>query len=156
LPIAAPEPGTVETLVGNTMRELGRGPVLSADGPPTTDVRTEVETLVGNAYDAEHRYRYFLQLVEKSALDWPSLSAGYYEDGRQPLVELIAAYITLRVETGDFASVPDPLVAARFVIESVSWFANHRFGDYDGAQIDDAVARETNVTMVSRALHGQS
>lgn len=154
LPIAAPAPGAIETLVADTMRELGRGPIVTGNGPPAVDVRTEIETLVGNAYDAVYRYRYFLKLVEKSALDWPSLSDGYYESGRQPLVDDVAAYITIRIERGDFAPVPDPRVAARFVIESVSWFANHRFSDHDGAQIDGAVARETVVTMVSRALIG--
>lgn len=155
LPIAAPEPGAVEALVAGTMRDLGQGPILSTEMPPA-DVRTEIETLIGQAYDAIYRYRYFLKLVEKSALDWPSLSAGYYEDGRQPLLDRVAAYIAVRVDNGDFKPVPDAFVAARFVIESVSWFANHRFGDHDGAQIDDAVARETVVTMVSRALIGSS
>src|SRR5207302_1397330 len=57
-------------------------------------------------------------------------------------------------ETALPSPTPDPEVAARFVIETVSWFANHRYGDYDGAQIDDGTARETVVQLVSAALVG--
>jgi hypothetical protein len=56
------------------------------------------------------------------------------------------------VASGHFAPVPDPEVAARFVIETVAWFANHRYGDYDGAQIPDDVAEETVVQLVTAGL----
>ena len=64
----------------------------------------------------------------------------------------LGKYIARRVETGDFAPVPDPDVAARYVIEVVAWWANHRQGDRSGKLIDDALARATVVELVTRGL----
>ena len=49
---------------------------------------------------------------------------------------------------------PIPQVAARFVIETVAWFANHRYGDHDGAQIPNDVAEATVVQLVTAGLVG--
>ena len=40
------------------------------------------------------------------------------------------------------------------MIETVSWFANHRYGDHDGARIGDDVARATVVQLVAAGLIG--
>jgi hypothetical protein len=39
--------------------------------------------------------------------------------------------------------VPDVPVAARFIVESVAWFAMHRHGDPDSAMLEDAASRRT-------------
>jgi hypothetical protein len=43
-------------------------------------------------------------------------------------------------------------VTARFVVESVAWFAYHRHGDPDSAAIDDATAETTVIDMTLAAL----
>jgi hypothetical protein len=40
------------------------------------------------------------------------------------------------------------------VIETIAWFANHRYNDHDGAQIDDEVAQATVVQLVTAGLVG--
>jgi len=97
-----------------------------------------------------------VRLAERSALDWPEMAEQFYEQGRRPFVGWLGEYIARRVSTGHFAPVPDPYVAARFVIETVSWFANHRYGDHDGAAIDDSVARATVVQLVAAGLIGEA
>ena len=39
------------------------------------------------------------------------------------------------------APIGDTAIAARFVLETIAWFANHRFGDHDGAALDDDAVR---------------
>jgi hypothetical protein len=39
-------------------------------------------------------------------------------------------------------------------METVAWFADHRFGDYDGARLDDTLVRTEVVALVTRALVG--
>ena len=116
-------------------RELAAVPALEAalktDAP--TDARAELAAIVGEHYERLHRYRRFVRLAERSALDWPEMAERYYARGRQPHVRKLGSYIAARVASGHFAPVPDPEVAARFVIETVAWFANHRYGDHDGA-----------------------
>lgn len=154
LPAPDPDPGGVEALIRAALREVSRIPTLEAaaaiDEP--TDARAELAAIIGEHYDNLHRYRRVIRLVERSALDWPELADRYYSKGRRPFVRRLAAHIERRVGSGHFTAVPDPDVAARYVIEVVAWFANHRYGDHDGALIDDGVARETVVELATRSF----
>ena len=114
--------------------------------------RAELAAIVGEHYDRVARYRRVIKLVERSALDWPELADRFYVRGRRPFVRRLGEYIARRVASGDLAAVPDPDVAARYVIEVVAWFANHRHGDRDGRSIDEATARATVVELVTRSL----
>ncbi len=158
LPIPKPDATAVAALTKRAMREVGTIKALddALRTDQTADARAEVEAIVGEHYDRLHRYRRFVRLAERSALDWPELSEQVYERGRRPFVKRLGEYIAGRVSTGHFAPVPDPHVAARFVIETVAWFANHRYGDHDGASIDDDVAKATVVQLVATGLVGDA
>jgi hypothetical protein len=39
--------------------------------------------------------------------------------------------------------VPDVPVAARFIVETIAWFAMHRHGDPDSATLSDDACRRT-------------
>jgi hypothetical protein len=43
----------------------------------------------------------------------------------------------VRIEAGVLRAVPDVPVAARFVVETVAWFAMHRHDDPDSAMLSD-------------------
>lgn len=154
LPVPDPGPDAVQTVVRTALREVSRIPTLEAaatiDDPP--DARAELAAIIGEHYDAVHRYRRVIRLVERSALDWPELADRFYVKGRRPFVQRIGAHIERRVASGHFNTVPDPHVAARYVIEVVAWFANHRQGDRDGALIDDDVARDTVLELATRSF----
>ncbi|GIU86584.1 MAG: hypothetical protein KatS3mg009_1099 [Acidimicrobiia bacterium] len=156
LPVPNPEPGDLERLVVRGVRGIARNPVLEAaeavDDP--ADAAAELATVVGEIYDSMHRYRRFIRVVERSAVEWPELAEHFYERGRRPLVRRLARFIARRCASGHYRPVPDPEVAARYVVEIVAWFANHRYGDHDGARIDDAIARETVVQLVTRGFVG--
>jgi AcrR family transcriptional regulator len=159
LPVPDPGPEAVQSVIGAALREVSRIPTLTAavsvDDP--VDARAELAAIIGEHYDALHRYRRVIRIVERSALDWPELSDRFYVQGRLPFVRRLGAYIERRVASGHFSAVPDADVAARYVIEVVAWFANHRQGDRDGAPIDDRVARSTVIELTTRSfLHGVS
>lgn len=156
LPAPAPRPQEIQTLIRRALRDLGAIPSLDAaeavERP--VDVRAELESIVGEHYDRVHQYRHLIKLIERSALDWPELSDRFYQQSRRPFVRRLGLYIGRRVDAGHLSAIPDPEVAARFVIETVAWFANHRYRDYDGAQINDDTARATVVQLVSVGLMG--
>lgn len=158
LPVPKPDAAAVAALTKRAMREVATitalDDALRRERP--ADVKAELEAIVGEHYDRLHRYRRFVRLAERSALDWPELSERFYERGRRPFVNRLGDYIARRVEGGDFAPVPDPQVAARFVVETVAWFANHRYGDYDGAAIDADVAKTTVVQLITAGLIGDA
>jgi AcrR family transcriptional regulator len=156
LPVPAPSVDEMQSVARRAFKELVAMPALEAALKTDTpaDIHQELAAIVGEHYEGLHRYRRFVRLTERSALDWPEMSERYYKRGRQPHVRKLGSYISARVATGHLAPVPDSEVAARFVIETVSWFANHRYGDYDGAQIADDVAQATVVQLVTAGLVG--
>lgn len=168
LPAPAPSADEMAAVARRAFHELAAVPALEAaikaspgdrrdlrDERDPRHVREEVAAIVGEHYDRLHRYRRYVRLVERSALDWPEMAERYYERGRVPHVRKLGGYIASRVASGHFAPLPDPDVAARFVIETVAWFANHRYGDHDGARIDDDVARATVIQLIAAGLIGQ-
>jgi AcrR family transcriptional regulator len=157
LPVADPEPAKLEALVRKAARALVASPTLDAAERSTRrpkDASAELARVVGEQYDGVHNARRFLKLVERCALDWPELADVFYGRMRRPFVQRLGRYIARRSAAGDFVRVPDAEVAARFVIETVAWFANHRYGDHDGAAIDDATARATVIELVTNSLTG--
>jgi hypothetical protein len=55
------------------------------------------------------------------------------------------------MQSGAFAAA-DPQTAARFIIESVTFFARHRFLDPHPQPLDEATVRQTIVDLVTRSL----
>jgi len=154
LPVPNPDAQDLEAIVERVLRAAMKAPSLQAAErtPVTTDARAELSAIVAELYDRISHARRLLRLVERTALDWPELADHFYNRGRRPFVQRLGRYIARRTRSGDFRSVPNPEVAARFIIESASWFANHRYGDHDGAAIDDAVARATVIELATNSL----
>jgi AcrR family transcriptional regulator len=154
LPFPNPDPAEVDALVRHALRDVSKIPTLdaAAEIERPADARAELAAIVGEHYDRVARYRRVIKLVERSALDWPELADRFYVRGRRPFVRRLGEHIARRVASGDLAAVPDPDVAARYVIEVVAWFANHRHGDRDGRSIDEGTSRATVIELVTRSL----
>jgi hypothetical protein len=60
-------------------------------------------------------------------------------------------YVTMRIQDGVFHAA-DPQTAARFIIESVTFFARHRFLDPHPQTLDDRAVRQTVVDLITRSL----
>jgi len=107
------------------------------------DIREEFSSVVEETYDTIARIFPVLSLVERCALDLPDLHSAYFVQTRRSAQKHMADYLRSRIGEGQMRSVPNVMVAARFVAESVAWFAWHRKGDPDSAMITDDDARET-------------
>lgn len=157
LPVPTPDARELTELVHNAFRRAAPFTALDAaegTGEPA-DVTTEVRAVVGELFDTVAANRALLRLVERCALDWPELATGFYDLGRRPLIDRLTAYLERRRADGLLAPVGDAEVAARFVVETCAWFADHRHGDHDGAQLPDAAVRAEVVALVTRALTGR-
>jgi hypothetical protein len=64
----------------------------------------------------------------------------------------IETYLEARIESGQLREVPDAAATARFIVESISWFANHRHGDQDSSGIDESAAEHVCVDMLVHGL----
>src|SRR6476620_5842569 len=158
LPVTTASDAELVALVRAALDDLVAVRALAAaeatDAPD--DIDAEVAAIVAEHFDAILSCRTLLRLVERCAADWPALAAAFYEDGRQVHLDRLARYLDRRRAAGLIAPIDDSAIAARFVLETIAWFANHRFGDHDGAALDDDAVRREVVALVTRALTGRS
>lgn len=84
-----------------------------------------------------------IQLIQKCAEDWPELAQLFFGEIRQELVQTLADYLVRGAELGFIRPLPNPELAGRLMIETVAWFAMHRFGDMQGRFYDPLAAEAT-------------
>ncbi len=131
-----------------------RMPLLAAALNQATvgDVRAEFSAIINERYDYTWEHRRLFALIEQSAVDLPELSDLYFRRGRRALHGDLTDYLEKRIGAGMLRPVPDVPIASRFVVESITWFAWHRKGDPDSAEIDDDMAKLTVRTLLLAAF----
>jgi AcrR family transcriptional regulator len=154
LPISSPDPGATAKY---SVQALGRTSKLTElnaalDREKADDIALEVEAIVRELYGTVARSRQLLGLIERSAVDLPELRTGFYVKGRRSFLKKIESYLVLRIECDQLRAVPDAAATARFILESISWFANHRHGDQDSGNITDDMAEQVCVDMLVHGL----
>lgn len=153
-----PVPGRSLELVLHDVRERARAllrlPRLSAalEERAPSDGAEELAGVVEELYDLIGGTRRLADMVERSAPDRPELAALFYEEWRAGVLGRLEAYLGARVAGGTFDSVDDVEVGARFVVETVAWFARHRFHDVDGWKLDGRASERTVVDLIVRAF----
>ena len=145
IPVAAPSvQHLIEALESWTVEQTGfKALTAAASGAPTRSVGEELAEIVAELYDFVDRNRHVLALIARCADGLPDLSQWYYVQRRRAMIQALGEYLRVRIASGDLRPVPDVPVAARFIVESVAWFAMHRHGDPDSAMIDDRTSRAT-------------
>ncbi|TQF03624.1 TetR/AcrR family transcriptional regulator [Kitasatospora acidiphila] len=103
----------------------------------------ELGGVVDELYAFVEQNRTALQLVERCAEQLPELAQWYFVQRRRAMVEQVGTYLAARIAAGLLRPVPDVPVAARFIVETVAWFAMHRHGDPDSRMLADDDCRRT-------------
>ncbi len=154
LPIAAPSEAELLAGVRDRTAELGALPVLQAAlaRRGQADVGRELTEIIGELWDLLAATRRGADMIERSARDWPELAEVFYVGFRRQLIARLASYLDRCSRRGELRPVEHPGVTARFVLESVVWFASHRLGDPDSADIDEDVARPAVTRLLIAAL----
>jgi AcrR family transcriptional regulator len=149
LPLPTPPPGAIEKRLRERLAEAMRFPLLeqALERRRVSDPRGELEGIVREIYECVAATRLGATLVERSAHERPELAKLWYEEARHGFFERLTTYVARRIERGHFRPVPDAAVAARLVVETITWLARHRHGDPE-ADFDDAVAEGTVVQFV--------
>ncbi|MFI6469967.1 hypothetical protein ACIBL5_06845 [Streptomyces sp. NPDC050516] len=79
--------------------------------------------MVDELYAFIEQNRMALQLVESCAEQLPELAQWYFVQRRRAMVEQVGTYVAARIAAGLLRPVPDVPVSARFIVETVAWFA---------------------------------
>jgi len=154
LPIAPPAPGATLARLRERLAADTALPMLAAAMHRSSirDPRTELEGVVAELYDRIARTWPGIVVLERSALDWPELAHAFYAETRRSLLQRLERYLDARMDAGLLRRVPSNAAGARFVVETIAWFAMHRHRDTDAAAIDDATARATALALIVNAL----
>jgi AcrR family transcriptional regulator len=144
-PLPSPAPGHTLQLLKQWAKDNVTFPVLHAAlaREDVDDGAQELLEIIDERYAFVEHNRRLLALIERSALDLPDLHALYYKKLRRTDIRRLADYLERRISAGRLREVSDVQVAARFIVETIAWFAWHRKADPDSASIQDEQARQT-------------
>jgi len=156
-PVAMPQPDEIVDMVRKWAVRDGSVSALAEalDRPkraPGISVQLELQELVDQLYTFIERHRTTLQLVERCSAELPELAQWYFVESRRGTLARIAEFLSARIEAGGLPPVPDVPVAARFIVETIAWFAMHRHGDPDSAMLSDEDCRRTVRHLVPAAF----
>lgn len=129
----------------------GASPSLARFLRGKADSLPRFETVLSEYWSTIADARIAIQLVEKCARDWPEPAEAFYEELRPAALSDLREYLERGAKAGVCRPVPDVALAARFIVESISWFAMHRHGDMDGRHIDAATARSAALDALEHA-----
>ena len=80
-------------------------------------------------------------MLDRSAREWPELSNIYVRKVRGPAMELLIEVLNVLQACGTVRPLHDTDASARFVLETVAWFAMHRIFSPGETSISDETAR---------------
>jgi hypothetical protein len=115
------------------------------------DAQEELRGIVLELFVQTERSREGATILERSAREVPELFGLFFEQVRRELFGRLKRYVAMRMHQGALHSV-DPPTTARFIVESVTFFARHRFQDPHPQDLDADEVRRTIVDLVSRSL----
>ncbi len=153
LPVRTPPPGATIEMLRHALTLEAYAPKLAAVlRAPDRRAFTDVEAILTELYDNAYARRIGIDLIEMSAIDWPEMSDVFYEGLRTPLVKALSEYLQRGIAAGAFRPVPSVRVAARFLVETIAWFAIHRHGDPRPKDFSDDEARAGVIALMTATV----
>ncbi len=154
LPVRTPARGRTLRWVRDRLAEQPASPTLRAalSGHGDTWDATEVTRILGELYEAMARNKTGIKLVDRCAVEYPALAQVWFRQGREALLVQLTQYLGRGVRAGRSRPLPNPIVAARLIIETLVFWAVHRHWDPSPQAFDPRVAQDTVVQMLVGAL----
>ena len=145
VPVTAPPPEQVVAMLNTWAKAQNREalPQVGTGGPGTWQAERELGAIVDALDSFVERNRRAIQLIEQCAANLPELAQWFFVGERRALLDWLTDYLRGRIAAGKLRPVPDVPVAARFINETIAWFAMHRHGDADSEMLDDDACRAT-------------
>ena len=153
LPVPTPVPGELSLGLQRELLEHGQLPRLAAALAldTATDIRRELDELLGEMYDKQRSYAVAIKLVE-TAVGHPELGDEWQRSGREGTRDLVERYLVARGRAGQLRTFENPRLAARTVIESIATWAMHILWDPQPEVFDDEAMRENTIDFLVRGL----
>jgi AcrR family transcriptional regulator len=108
------------------------------------DATAELTGVLDELFERTHATRDYADVLERSARDVPELASVFYRQVRGGLLGRLEQLINKRIASGHYRP-SEPGILARLVLEAVTTFARHIYGDVAPWGFDVAAARATVV-----------
>ena len=153
LPLATPDPRDTIALVERGLAGIPMPRFQAAMGvEEPADAAGELRQILEERYAVIGRYWPVIRVIARCAAEIPDLEAVYFGQARPGYYADLGRYLERRAAAGLLRAMPDSMVAARVVIESLSWFAWHRLEGRDAILYDDETVRRTVIEFLCAAL----
>jgi AcrR family transcriptional regulator len=121
-------------------------------GPDPDDPAAELEAIMRELFGLEAQTREAADMIDRSTRELPELAELLNSGLRSPVLVALTDYLERRSSKGLLRSTPDTAATALLVLETLTWFARHRFSDPYGAAISAGLAEDTAVDALLHAL----
>jgi AcrR family transcriptional regulator len=115
------------------------------------DAAAELADVIDELYERTLATRQAADVVERSARDVPELAAVFYGKVRRGLFGRMERLVAKRIASGHYHD-RDPRVIARMIIETVTTFGRHIFGDVETPAFDLDLARPIVVATLTAGI----
>jgi AcrR family transcriptional regulator len=105
-----------------------------------SDAAAELGAIVDELFERTVATREAADALERSARDVPELALAFYVGARQGLLDRLEHLICARVRSGQYRKTNPPILA-RMIIENVTTFGRHIYGDPGPVNFDLEAAR---------------
>jgi AcrR family transcriptional regulator len=157
LPHPAPAPGAVADAVWRCLQNVAHFPQLwlAAESSSSEDITREVRGIVLELYRWLSRYRRAIELIQRTAGDWPEVAQIFYRRFWRGGIQRVADYLKRRRDEGMIDTPRESVAAAHLVVESLTWMAVHREWTPGGPPVTEKAAEEIAVGMLVAAICGR-
>jgi AcrR family transcriptional regulator len=155
LPFATPPMDVTLKRLHERLEGLHRLPALDIrprGQPSPARAEEELRAVVNEIFGLANRTRWGVDMIERSAREIPELAALLHSEWRAPMMARLEEFLRIRMDRGELRHADDAWVAARFVAETVNWFARHRHHDRYGRRLDDAPVTTTVADLIVGAF----
>ncbi len=154
LPVPTPKPGATLANVEKRIAQEAALPALRAAlaRGRVRDARAEAEEIAREVYALLARHRVAIKLLDRCALDYPGLAAVWYASGREGLLALLEQWLAERTRRRRLRRFPDVALAARMLLETITFWSVHRHWDPSPQAFDERLVAESVVAFVVAAL----
>lgn len=153
LPLKAPPQARVLERLAEQMAEHSARPkfqaALMSDAPK--NARDELTGIAEELFDFTARTRRWVDVIERSTPDVPDIAA-MFAPLREVFFATMTSYIDSRMTAGAFRKDVDAAVAARFLVETITFFARHRHNDPNPIPLDETKVRASTTALVVDSL----
>ena len=155
LPLAERAPGALRNDLVRVLADVTTPSALARGLPRRASpkqARESLEAVLRELFGLLTRYRDAIKLIDRCRTEHPELGDTFYREGRMAQLRSLADYLAEGMRRGTLRDFADPIVATRFVYESLATWAVHIHWDPAPQAIDPAVAEETLIQMLLAAL----